>query len=358
MKKVILTSRKKTKEEKKYSRILTLFFMVSVAIILLFSVAVIFTILWIFIKTGVWTQEQLIGSKFFIVFAFVFTSVVVGIGIAMLLGRFILTPFTTLINGMVSLSHGEYSTRIHLGKYMGMAQISDGFNNMAQELENTELLRSDFINNFSHEFKTPIASIKTLIELLQKENLSAEKQKEYLAVIDEEVSRLLDMSTNVLNLSKIENQNILSNQESYNLSEQIRSCLLLLSKKWERKNMNLCLDLDEVQIHADADLMNHVWINLLDNAIKFSENEKDLKIHLTQANDCITVQIENTGVAIKPEEKEKIFQKFYQSDNTHTKEGNGIGLSIVKHIIDLHKGTIEADSHNGKTVFTVTLPMT
>ena len=351
------TKRPKSKEEKKYSRILSLFFMASVAVILLVSAVVILIISGLFINSGYFTQEQLIQSKVFIIFIFISTSVVVGLAIALILGRFLLKPFKALINGMINLSKGEYSSRIHLGRYMGMAQISNSFNTMAQELENTEMLRSDFINSFSHEFKTPIASVKTLIDLLQKESLPIEKRKEYLAVIDEEISRLLDMSTNVLNLSKVENQNILTNQERYNLSEQIRKCILVLEKKWERKELSWNLEFDEFHIIANVDLMAHVWFNLLDNAIKFADEKSDLSVIINKEENTLHISIQNIGVEITEEDKNKIFHKFYQADTTHSKEGNGIGLSIVKRIVELHKGKITVNSESRKTVFTVSLPI-
>ena len=260
---------------------------------------------------------------------------------------------------MTSLSNGDYSARISdsgIVRVEPFHSLCEGFNTMAHELGNTEVLRSDFVNNFSHEFKTPIASINGLISLLKKDNLSKGKRREYLDVIEEETNRLLQMSSNVLYLSRFESEKVLKDVERFNLSEQIRNCILLLEKKWDRKNLSLTLDFDEIEIEANADMLRHVWMNLIDNAIKFSNDNEELRVEIKNPDGYITVRVEDTGVKMTDEIRSKIFNKFYQADTAHTKEGNGIGLSIVKHIVELHKGEIHAEADGEKTVFVVKLP--
>ena len=164
------------------------------------------------------------------------------------------------------------------------------------------------------------------------------------------------MTSNILNLSKVENKSILKDVENYNLSEQIRNCILLLEKKWSRKHLSLSLEFDEYYIDANIDMMKQVLVNLLDNAIKFADEKTELKVSVEENNKETLISIDNIGVEISEENRTKIFNKFYQVDATHSKEGNGIGLSIVKHIIDLHRGSINVTCENGHTIFIVSIP--
>ena len=229
---------------------------------------------------------------------------------------------------------------------------------MAEELEGTEMLRSDFVNNFSHEFKTPIVSIAGFVKLLRRGNLTKEQKEEYLAIIEEESLRLASMASNVLSLTKVENQTILTEVKVYNLSEQIRSCLLLLENKWTKKNTEFSLEFGEVNISADEELLKQVWINLLDNAIKFSPEGSAVEIFIAENDDTVSVKITNTGSEISQEHIGKIFGKFYQADESHSGEGNGVGLAVVKRIVELHSGKVTAESENNTTTFTVFLPKT
>ncbi len=353
------SKRKLTKYEKRRARRLSLFFALTVVAIILLTIAIVWLLGVILVVTGIRELAEItVSSSFYITGALV-SSAIIGIGMAYLAGRLLLGPVNELLNGMMRLSNGDYSARVDIGRmghFEPFRRISEGFNSMAGELQNTHMLRGDFINNFSHEFKTPIASINGLLDLLKKENLPEEKRREYLAVIEEETDRLLQMSSNVLNLSKVEKELVLKDVELYNLSEQIRSCILLLEKKWERKKLSLSLDFDELQIRANQDMLKHVFMNLIDNAIKFSDVGGELAVKIDDPDGKISVRVENTGVAISDDDKTKIFNKFYQADTSHTKEGNGIGLSIVKHIVELHKGEVFVESENGRTAFTVILP--
>lgn len=179
---------------------------------------------------------------------------------------------------------------------------------------------------------------------------------EYLDIIEEESMRLSYMATNVLNLTKVENQSILSDVSAYNLSEQIRSCVLLLESKWEKKDLVFCLEFEEHTITANEELLKQVWINLIDNAVKFSPEKGRIKIQIGEEDASLKVSVSNTGSEIPAEKREKIFSKFYQAEESHAAEGNGIGLAIVKHIVHLHKGSVTAASGTGVTTFTVLLP--
>ena len=276
------------------------------------------------------------------------------------ISKFPLKPVRSLIDGMDRLASGDFKTRMSVGpvmrRYPAYVEVTESFNKMAQELESTETLRGDFINNFSHEFKTPIVSIAGFAKLLRYGDLTQEQRQEYLAIIERESMRLSDMATNVLNLTKVENQTILTDVSEFNLSEQIRSCMLLLERKWSSREIELELDFGEYTVRANEELLKQVWINLLDNAVKFTPDGHTIQVRITSEGKKLSVEVRNTGSQIPPESLKKIFNKFYQADESHAAQGNGVGLAIVKRITQLHGGTVSVTSENDVTAFTVTLP--
>ncbi len=287
-------------------------------------------------------------------------SLLVGGLMTLFVGRFLLKPINLLVNKMNHLAAGNYHVRIDPGDFWGnnssIREVADSFNRMARELDGTEMLRSDFINNFSHEFKTPIVSIAGFAKLLRTGRLNREQQEEYLQIIEEESLRLSQMATNVLNLTKVENQTVLNDISEFNLSEQIRAAILLLIPKWEKKGLDFELEFGEYNIRANEELLKQVWINLLDNAIKFSVDNSTIVVSIHQDEKNIRVSIVNLGPEIPAEKQEKIFQKFYQADESHSTEGNGVGLAVVKKVVELHEGSIRVTCRNGTTAFTATLP--
>lgn len=287
-------------------------------------------------------------------------SIIVSFILTALTSKISMKPVNKAVNLMNRLASGDFKARLEFGKPIGLhptfIEISDSFNKMAEELENTEMLRSDFINNFSHEFKTPIVSIAGFAKLLKKGNLTEEQQKEYIGIIEEESLRLSAMATNVLNMTKIENQNILTDVTNFNLSEQLRSSILMLEGKWTKKNIEFNLDFDEYSIYANEEMLKHVWINLIDNAIKFSDNFGIVSIKITEKDKSLCISVKNLGNEIPPEQQKRIFNKFYQADESHSTEGNGIGLALIKEIVRLHQGNVSVRSENNVTTFTVELP--
>ena len=274
--------------------------------------------------------------------------------------RIPLKPFHTLVSHMNRLAMGDFQTRIEstgmLSNHPAMKGIRDSFNKLAEELEQTEMLRSDFINNFSHEFKTPIVSIAGFAKLLKRGNLTEEQRIAYLTSIEEESLRLSYMATNVLNLTKVENQTILTEVTTFNLSEQVRSAVLLLEAKWSEKNIDLQLDFDEFTVEGNEELLKQVWINLVDNAVKFSPRCGSVLLDIMGEGTAVKVTVSNTGPEIPADKRERIFSKFYQADESHASEGNGIGLAVVKRVVDLHGGRVTVTSENGMTSFAVELP--
>ena len=336
---------------------LTLFFAGMVFLIFLGILLVTGAVLFMAAELG-WIDTDVTGLPEVFFISLLIT--VIGFGAVILVMRALLKPVNLLVTQMNRLAYGDYKARLDLNKYAKsnpvFTEMSDSFNTMAQELEGTEMLRSDFINNFSHEFKTPIVSIAGFAKLLRRGNLSPEQREEYLEIIEKESLRLADMANNVLNLTKVENQAILTDVTSYNLSEQLRSSVLLLEDKWTRKGLALELDVGEIMITANRELLAQVWVNLLDNGIKFAPAGATLSIHAEEIEDGVRVRIHNTGSFIPPEEQERIWRKFYQVDRSHSGAGNGVGLAVVQRITELHGGDAYAESDESGTTFTVELP--
>lgn len=287
-------------------------------------------------------------------------SLVVASAVTAVTSKISLMHVNRIVDQMNRLASGDFKARLNIGKPISkhptVAEVTESFNKMAEELENTEMLRGDFINNFSHEFKTPIVSIAGFAKLLKKGNLTEEQKQEYIDIIEKESLRLSDMATNVLNLTKYENQAILTDITNFNLSEQLRSSILALEGKWVKKNIDFNLVFEEYRISANQDMLKHVWINLIDNAVKFSPDGGTVEISVRLENGMYSVSVQNEGKEISEEQQQKIFNKFYQGDESHASEGNGIGLALVKSVVKLHKGEVSVNSKNGYTVFTVKLP--
>ena len=331
-----------------------------VLIFLLVTTALVGLVVFILIHRGTLQLGDTTLSTGSLLLMLVLWSLVIGAVLTFLTLRFPLKPINKILNAMNRLAAGDYSVRLGFkgafAKHPTVVELTNSFNQMASELEQTELLRSDFINNFSHEFKTPIVSITGFAKLLKRGNLTEERKTECLNIIEEESLRLSQMATNVLNLTKVENQTILTDVNEYNLSEQIRTCVLMLEGKWSKKHIELSLPEKEYFVAANEELMKQVWINLIDNAIKFSPDFETVEIDISKKSGSLSVAVSNVGEEIPEDKREKIFNKFYQADESHATEGNGVGLAVVKRIADLHGGSVGVSCAEGKTTFTVVLP--
>ncbi len=350
-----------SKQHRQHNFALTVLFVAVVFFHILLTVLITGLVLYILIRfSSLEGAEHSQLSEAKVILFFCLASLPVGAAMTFLVGKFLLRPINTVINQINRLADGDFKARIDLGpllgKFSAFKELNDSFNRMAQELEGTEMLRSDFINNFSHEFKTPIVSIAGFAQLLRCGNVTQAQREEYLGIIESESMRLSQMATNVLNLTKVENQTVLTNVTVYNLSEQIRSSILLLSSKWENREIDFGLDFAEYNISANEELLKQVWINLIDNAIKFSDTPGVIEVDIQQQGEHTIVAVTNAGPTIPPEKQKKIFNKFYQADESHGAAGNGVGLAIVKRVVELHGGSVSVISGTGSTTFTVTLP--
>ena len=285
-------------------------------------------------------------------------SIIIGTLITLLISHLPLKPLHTLVEAIHQVSTGNYDVKIHLEHPAEFREVSDCFNHMTEELSCTEMLRSDFINNFSHEFKTPIVSVLGFAKLLKSDQLTKDQREEYLDIIIEESRRLSELSTTILDLSRLESLSSLSGQTTFSLSEQIREAILLLEYKWSQKHLKLDLNLEELDILADETLLKQVWINLLDNGIKFSPEFGKLSVSLHTKDGTCIVKVQDHGPGMDQATSDLIFTKFYQGDTSHQSEGNGLGLALVKKIIELHRGTVTVESNTGKgSTFIVVLPL-
>ena len=349
-------------DREKNRRRIILTIVVSLCVFALITAALMLAIglVFLLLKLGVIDSVEGQASFSSVILLMAVTSMILGFAITVGTSRIFLRPFDKLGDQLNRLSKGDFKARLSFGKPYSsisvMREIEDSFNKAANELDQTQMLRSDFINNFSHEVKTPIVSVAGFAKLLRHGNLTPEQQQEYLAIIEEESLRLSTMASNMLSLTKIENQTILTDVSEFNLSEQLRSAVLLLADKWSQKNLVLDIEFGEHIIRANEEMLKQVWINLIDNAIKFSENNGTLSVRIEEDGDRLAVSVSNEGEEIPPENIDRIWAKFYQADESHSTEGNGIGLAIVRSVVELHQGEVCVECKDGITTFTVLLP--
>lgn len=329
---------------------LTLLFAFMVFIIMLMTMALILLGALIMTHFELLEEKQLPRLPLFM---FAVVSIIVGTVIAMIISRKPLAPLTDVMDAVDKVTKGDYSVRVQPRGTAQFQQLGEKFNRMTEELDSVEIMRSDFINNFSHEFKTPIVSIRGFAKALKWDDLREEERTEYLDIIIGESERLSDLSTNVLYLSKIERQNILTNKSSFNLCEQIRRAVALLDHKLAAKQLELEFEGEDTIVTGNEDMLRQVWINLLDNAIKFSPEKGAIKINVVENQDYIQVAISDQGIGMSEKSMEHIFDMFYQGDGSHNMSGNGLGLTIVKRIVDLHGGKINISSSDRGSVFTI-----
>ena len=285
------------------------------------------------------------------------TCLLIGILVTGLLSKYFFDPIKKLRVAMDQVAEGDFSIRLEeKSTSKEIMEIYTGFNLMAQELSTTEILQTDFVSNVSHEFKTPINAIEGYSTLLQgSENLDGD-QREYVDKIQLNTRRLSSLVGSILLLSKLENQQIPTNQRSYRLDEHIRQSVGALETAWVQKDIELDVELERVSYVGNEPMMRHVWDNLISNAVKFSPQGGIVKLRLTRKLRKLIVTVEDQGAGLSGEAQKHIFDKFYQGDSSHKQEGNGLGLSLVKRILTIEKGQIAAENiPEGGCRFTVTL---
>jgi signal transduction histidine kinase len=262
-------------------------------------------------------------------------------------------PIARIQAGLDKIMAGNFNTQIPYIRGENSSNEFDaiikGINELAVELSGVETLRTDFISNVSHELKTPLAVIQNYGTMLQGSSLSEQQKTDYAKAITEQTRRLSGLITNILRLNRLENQQIFPERKPYNLSEQICECLLLFEQSWESKDIHIETELEEdIFIHEDAELLSLVWNNLFSNAIKFTDNGGTVRIKVKKEGLTAVVEVRDSGCGISPETGKHIFEKFYQGDTSHAVQGNGLGLALVKRVIDIVGGDIHVQSTLGE----------
>lgn len=311
----------------------------------------------VYVKVDSFTSENLYWVVNFVIIVAFIVCIIIGTIITGFVGRTILQPIHDLSKATSEVARGNFSVRVREPSDNEYGTLARNFNKMAQELSGIETLRGDFISNVSHEFKTPLASIQGFAKLLQDESLSAEDKREYTQIIIDETSRLTKLSSNILRLTKLENQTTIGKKSRFSIDEQIRKIILMLEPEWSKKEIDLDIDLEDILYVGNEELMGQVWQNVINNAIKFTPVGGNIKVRLFRSDNGIVVKISDDGPCIPADKIEKIFEKFYQADHSRATEGNGLGLALVKRIIDLSGGNISVENlYEGGVCFNIELP--
>lgn len=286
------------------------------------------------------------------------SSIIAGTVLSKIAGKKPIQAIISISEATKEVAKGNFAVTLEENAPMlELQEMAHNFNIMVRELTGTEFLRNDFVENVSHEFKTPLSAIEGYVTLLQKPGLTEKKRAEYTKKILYNTKRLSSLTGNILLLSRLENQETGIKREPFCLDEQLRELILSQEESWSEKNLKLEIDLDSADYCGNKDLLAHVWQNILSNAIKFTSVGGMVRILLCSRSDAIEVSITDDGIGMSEEVKRRVFEKFYQGDKSHSVQGNGLGLALAKRVVDLHGGTISVSGKEGKgTTFTVVLP--
>ncbi len=285
-------------------------------------------------------------------------SLLAGIFLTLVINHFLLSPIISFIDAINQVSKGDFSVRVKTDySSPELDELAGHFNKMVQELGSIEALRNDFAANISHEFRTPLAAIEGYTTLLQDHNLSEQERDEYIHIIIDSVHQLSSLSGNILSMSRLEKQEIVTNKTNYSLDEQIRQAVLLLEPLWSEKKMELDIDLEPAVYYGNCDMMMQVWLNLLQNAIQYTPAEGTVSVFLKKQKRSLLITVADTGIGMDEATLTHIFDKFFRKDKSFS-SGNGLGLPMVKRILELNQGsvTVESTPGNGSS-FVVSLPI-
>ena len=341
---------RKIKTYKMRKRILSRFF-----VIVSLGILITTFIVYLFEKHGMYLpniKNHSLGIFGICIFCMIFSHFGYYIAIDQIFG-----PLEQISKAAKKVAKGDYTVQLdYKGNIEEFESTIRNFNSMVRELNSVEMIRNDFIANVSHEFKTPLASVTGYVTLLQDSDLTEAEREEYVKKIFFNIEKLNDLTENILRLSKLENQNCLAAPVHYRLDEQIREAIVLLEPKWSQKQINLDIDLEKIHYTGQQALLFQVWVNLIGNAIKFSDIKSEISIKLEKDQQKIKVLVSDTGIGMSPETQAHIFDKFYQGDTSRRSQGNGLGLALCKEILDKCKGKIYVTSEVGNgSVFMVVL---
>ncbi len=294
-----------------------------------------------------------------LILAFVVGSACVGIPIAILITNKSVKVLDSLNETIDKIADCDFNTSLPpISSNEQISMVVNNFNRMIKQLSSVSILKNDFISGFSHEFKTPIVSVKGYAELLRDNENLTDEQKEYVKIIIEESERLSKLSEKTMLLAKLDSQAIIEDKKEFSLDGQIEDCILLFDNKLKEKNIEIETNIDMVEIKSSQDLLKEVWINLLNNSIKYTGDGGKIEVSLKEKHGNAVVTIKDNGIGMTEEVKKHIFDKFFQVDNSHSQKGIGLGLSIVSRILELLNGSINCESVlNEGTIMTVVIPL-
>lgn len=309
----------------------------------------------LFLKLGMIANPEL--GITLIVFAFF--SLIIGTILSHVIGKHPLNVIRDIDNATKEVVKGNFDVRLREDTSVEeLHSMAHNFNVMVKELSNTEIFRTDFIENVSHEFKTPLSAIEGYVTLLQNKSLSEERRTEYTNRILLNTQRLSNLTGNILLLSRLENQELKIKKTTFSLDEQLRETILLFESQWTEKNLDLDIDLCAADYTGNKELLMQVWQNIFGNAMKFVPDNSLIRVLLRRDETTVKVSIVDHGIGMSDDVLKRVYEKFYQADSSRSSIGNGLGLTLAKRIVDLHDGKIEVSSKPGKgTAFTVTLPL-
>ena len=344
-------------------RTLKIRLIISIFVIIISAYALLALLMLLAYHGGLFTFDNFYEAGRFgmliMILIFFVLSTVIGMMVFYRFNQLFLHPVNELSTALKEVEKGNYDIEVSTDvKIRELYRLMNGFNRMTKEISSVELLKKDFISYFSHEFKTPIASIQGFSRQLKEQELDLEKQQEYVDIIYRESDRLIKMSGNVLMLTKLEHQQTLTDIKTFSLDEQLRRTLLILEEQWSEQELDLIIELDELEISSNEELVKQIWVNVLGNAINYSNHGGVLKVQCRCDGDFAKIRIRDYGAGMPDKVRERIFEKFYQGDASHGSSGNGLGMSIVKRIVDLCGGKIVIKSQLKKgTVVIVYLPL-
>lgn len=327
-------------------------------VLMLVTLTVALTLMGIFYYTGFSPDGGAPAiSPVLLIIILIIVSALIGCLLSVALYSLSFKELNTFQSAMKRVENGDFDVTLPDSEEGYMHDLNAGFNAMVRSLRSIETLKETFISDFSHEFKTPIASIYGFAKLLKKGGLTEEEKREYIDIIISESNRLTQLAQNTLDLTRLENQETVYEKKPYRLDEQLRKCALMFQSEMDAKNIDLSLSGENVMYYGNEDLMQQMWTNLIGNAVKFTPDGGNIEISVSSSGGCVSVSVRDSGAGMDEETQKHIFDKFWQGDASRSVSGNGIGLSIVKRIAQIAGGEIRVQSEPGKgSTFTAVFP--
>lgn len=349
----IINNQKKSNKKRRKSFIFKLILLVLSAIFVTVAIYSFFSYLFFKNFEQYFSQFEILGIKAspLIILVFIFLiSTLLGCVLSLIMIKGFYKPINKLKNAMNKVSKGEFEKVENNNSDDEIAELIEIYNKMVSDLKNMEIISNDFVSAVSHEIKTPLSSIKGYASMLKNQDISKDEKLKYINKILIATDNLSNLTNNILNISKIENTALIKNK-NFSLDEQLRECILLLENKWSEKNLNLVINIEPINIFSNKELCQSVFVNILENAIKFTPTNKNIKINLFKicknSSDYAVFEVQDSGVGISQKNLTRIFDKFFQADSSRMTEGNGLGLALVKKIMDRLNGIIEVESSLG-----------